>query len=58
MQFVEREDCSGQSRGSDVWRERTEAHLNSGIYVVHGAGTPVRRQAFIHWCGNAKEIGV
>ena len=30
VQFVEREDCSGQSRGSDVWRERTEAHLNSG----------------------------
>ena len=30
VQFVEREDCSGQSRGSDVWRKRTEAHLNLG----------------------------
>ena len=36
-------------------QERT---LKQEIYGAHGAGTPVRRQAFILWCGNAKEIGV
>ena len=54
MQFIEREDCSGQSRGSDVWRKRTEAHLNLGSIGRARRRNSGAETAFIRWCGDAE----